>query len=160
MTWDRWGQVLVDADASNKRVFQRWTPAKNLIMDRIRCELEIIDDPTFTSVNFKLYSSRNGVAGILLATSDPRTKAEIMDPSLGFTVSVVDGRVELNWDFPTRPTLKAGTEYIFVINGIWTFTDSKHVRWNKAWPEDPYSIDTTATIQTGAYVFRPLGSEL
>lgn len=152
--WTRWGEVLVDADTSGKRVFQSIVLPKNSVLDRVRTEFEYYNDPNFTSIHLKLYSGTNATPGKLIATSDSRTKTEI-----DVLMTEVYGRFETYFDFSTPVALRAGVEYFLVVNGVWSsFTDSSHLRWNKGHPDDSRGSNSTKTIASGPFRYELIGS--
>ena len=158
------GEVLTDADASNQRVFQRWTFGTDVVLERIRCKFLYFNNPSFTSINFKVYSLNpaTNLPSTLLFSSDSRTKTDITADvgSLGSGHNY--GVFETYFDFSDLPALSGSIEYGFVCNGVWSgFTTSSHLQWLMAHPDYPYGgAASTKQALSRSFFLVPITAEL
>lgn len=156
------GEVLVDADASNTRVFHRHTFNKDVVLDTVRCRFEYFNNPNFTSLNMKIYSlnpsTNNPVT--LLHTSDSRLASDI-ESDVDNLATEAYGDFETYFKFSPQPLLSGSVEYGFIINGVWSsFSNSSHLRWLHPYPDFPHGGSvTTKEVSNRAYWFLPFTAD-
>lgn len=118
------------------RVFQKFIPNPVLLKDirlkAIRTWFVIYNNPSFTSIEMRLYSIRSDAPFKLLATSNTILKADIHTLSHACK--------EIGFEFEDAIALEAQREYIIVpyING-YTGTTSSHIAWRKAYEDIVYT---------------------
>lgn len=136
-------------------VGQRIRFNKDIVVRGIRPQMIFYNDPTFTSLYFRIYSDRAGVPGKLLYTSSSKTKAEI--------ITLENGVKEPFFSFDL-PTFK-GTDWFHIVPIAvgYTGSDTSHIGWRKAWPDPIYRTGLTTTYTSWAsdpYMIHIIGAEL
>lgn len=134
-----YGEWLATADGSNLRVYQQFTPARNMVLRAARTSLIIFNNPTFTAVTMKVYSNSGGAPRSLIATStNSQLKADLhtLNHALKSTY----------FEFNYLP-LKADETYHMVL-GIsgYTGTTSAHIAWAHSYPRPAYTLNVDMTF--------------
>ena len=133
-------EPLLTADLTGTRIYQGFSSSADLLLKTVKPTLFFKGDPALTDLNMKIYTSRAGLPGAVLATStNVITKAQL-------TASDNTGKSEVFFQFNTLP-LRRNLEYICVINGTgYTGTDSSLIGWVRHW--DPiYRTGLTITYE-------------
>lgn len=137
--WKVYGNPILTADAS-AGVSQRVKFNSDVILKACRVWLIVYNNPSFTSMNMKIYSDRGGSPQKLLYTStNSLTKAQI--------VTLANGIKEVYFEFD--PQHFDGSDYYhFVLFGTgYTGTSSAHLAWKKAWPDPVHNANYTASVE-------------
>lgn len=151
-----YGDPLVNADQSGTRLYALYTPDANKVLHSVRARFIYFNSPTATSLNIKMYSSDGTEPGILIATSSTKPYTDITSQAWYDNY----GFFETSFAFPTFPTMRANTQYAFVVNGVWNFSSSSYIAWSKAYPDDPHGADSTKYIATGPFHMRFITARL
>ena len=136
-------------------------PKKNTILRAARTKIVYYNNPSFTSLNMKIYSSDN-IAGVetpvkLLHTStDSRTKAEIVGDLYGIR------SIYFTFD---DVVLQKDTFYNFVLNGSGysPVLNTNYLAWIKAWPDPAYQdgfVPSRVNLFSAPFHLELIGSEL
>lgn len=134
MGWTVWARPFESGQLSNTTYRQPFRMNTDTIVIAVRTWFVVFNDPTFTSLNAKIYATDAQVedgtfpATRLLHTSDSRTKAEL------FTLPY--GVKETYFKFEPTAPLQAGTWYNLVINGVgYAPTSSSYLAWKHSYPD-------------------------
>jgi hypothetical protein len=114
------------------RVYMPFSVTQKVRLKALRTWIVVYNDPVFTSIEMRLYSSRNGVPQKLLNTSNAILKA---------TLHTLDhGCKEVGFEFDNAEALEADREIILVpyITG-YTGNDSSHLAWRREYEDYVYS---------------------
>jgi hypothetical protein len=154
--WRVWGDPYTTAEMSNSSRHQKVEFDDNYILKAVRTWVIIYNNPTFTSLNMKVYSDNAGVPGKLLHTSTNNLlKSEIH--------TLDNGVKEIYFDFNEIP-VRSGDIYHFVINASgYTGSETSHIAWMKAFPDPVYATGLTVSFSNLLYLPYQLyfiGSEL
>lgn len=126
-----WGQVFETADLTNAAMFQPFKTNKNMLLSGVRSQFVVVNDPTFTDLNMKIYSYDGTSAGNLIATSTN----SIAKASLH---TAINGVKETFFQFANIP-LNGNTTYAAVINGTgYVFGAASFLAWKKDFPNPAY----------------------
>ena len=119
-------------ELANTSVFQPLKFNKNVVLRAIRTRIVVVDNPTFTDLNMKIYSDRGGSPQTLLATStNVITKAAL---------HTLDNGVKETFFRFGDPAFEADTQYHVVINGTgYAPTATAMLGWQKDFPEQIYT---------------------
>jgi hypothetical protein len=139
---------------------QPFEPTKNIILKGAHARLALVNDPTVTSVNMKIYADRNGAAGkFLFQSTDVRVKTDLLsvvnNSSLGDFYFTFDNK-----------ELVSGTRYWMVLNAVgYVGTDTSNIGWVKAGPDAIYDQPTPVTSVSGGtdqflFIIETNGDEL
>lgn len=142
--WKAFGEWLATSDMSSTRVYQKFIPSENIALQGIRTFIIIYNNPSFTSLNMKLYSNRSGApAGLISTSTNAPTKAQI--------ITLDHGLKEIYFDF-NNEVLKADETYHFVLNATgYTGTTTSHIAWKHSYPDPAYQTNVNMSAE-GAYV--------
>jgi hypothetical protein len=161
MTLRLWVRPWDSGQLSNADIFQPFYPRKNMMLKAVRTWIFAKSDPTYTSLNMKLYSnddsSGDDVPKAVIATStNVVTKAQIQ-PTQPHAIS------EVYFEFDDIP-LQSDTKYNLVINGTgYSPTSSSFLGWRKAYPDPIYRTGYTPTKENlgiAPYEISIVGAEL
>jgi len=157
MTWRIWLRPWDSGQLSNTDIFQPVTFKRNMMLLAARTWIFGISDPTFTSLNMKIYSDENDTPKKLLATStNSPLKSEI------FT-TYGNGIKEIFFEF-NNFNVQSETLYNIVINGIgYSPTSSSFLGWRKAYPDPIYRAGYTPTkenLGVAPYEISFVGTDL
>ena len=149
MVWEVWGTEYESGELATSDVYQSTVPNKDIILIGVRTWVVLIDDPTFTDLNMKIYSNVLNDAGLnvpgkLLHTStDVRTKAEIL-------TAEDHGNKEIYFNFEDVP-LDANTRYNFVLNGTGyvPVLGSSFIAWRNGFPDPYYNLNFDVPLTNG-----------
>jgi len=159
MGWRGYGEPLLTADATAKRVYSTIVPTKNILLRAMGFGLIWVNDPAVTSFNGKLFADNGSTApGALIATStDSRTKADITA-----VITLGNGRLTTFVKFNDVP-LRQNTKYHFVINLVgYTGTASSNITWEKSWPDPiiPFSGHSYKDLLRDTFYIYPQYAKL
>lgn len=159
MAWKVWGDRYETGELGDTGRDQPVIFNKDVVLLAVRTWIIVYNDPTFTSLNMKIYSDRAGVQGQLLHTSDNSfTKAEILTEDNGVR------EIYFEFNAPTGATLKGTDTYRFSLDGSgYVGTTGSHIAWRTAFPDPVY--DTNITNDTSQLLVFPaaltfVGAEL
>lgn len=135
MAYRVWCTRWDTGELADTTVFQPIKFNSNIVLRAIRAVVVVVDNPTFTDLNMKIYSSRNNSPQKLLHTSSNSiTKAQLHTAD--------NGVKECYFQF-ADPSLEADTTYQLVINGTgYTPTATSLLAWKHAFPENIYASDS------------------
>jgi hypothetical protein len=143
MTWRVLGKPIYTADnsASAPGVYQKIKLPSNLLANAFRVMVAHYNNPTYTSLELKIYGNRNGAIGKLLHTStNTITKA---------TIAATENHSlkETYFEFSPEIPLKAGEEYFasIFINGAYVGDSSTHIAFVSTWPDPIFDTGITQT---------------
>lgn len=158
MGWRLVGTKILTGELSGTTHYQPFTPTKNTILRAVRTSLIGYNNPSFTSINMKLYSDNGGVPGILIATStNSQTPAALKPGALSHYVT------ETWFEFDDI-SLKADSMYHLVLNGVsYVGTESSHLAWMRGWPDPVYREGISVTFEVGRiapHQFYLIGADL
>lgn len=158
MAWTVWGETYdSDAQLTNAQIRQAVRPNKNMILKYVRTWVVFYGNPTFTSLNMKIYAyNESGSVGKLLHTStNSLTKAQC--------ITLDNGAKELYFEFD-EITLNKDTYYYFALSGVGpSFSSTSTIAWMKAYPDPVYSTGLSLTyhgIALAPYALYFIGDEL
>lgn len=144
MAWRVFADTFLTADLAADAVshYQKFSPHSDILMSMVRVWIIAYNNPTFTNLKAKLYSNKpDGTPGRVIATSETiLTKAQI--------ITSTNGAKEIYFKFndPYGIPLKSGDFYHIVLEATgYTYSDSSHLAWVKAWPDAGYSVGYTPT---------------
>lgn len=130
MAYRVFGEELFTSHFSGSPVFYQKVimPDYHAVLDGVKTSVIVYNNPSFTSLEMRLYSMKNNSLRQLIATSEVKTKAEIITESNGIR--------NVPFVFSTRRTLYANDYYGFVLwaNG-YTGDGSSHIAWMKDFPD-------------------------
>lgn len=136
MTWRVYARPWETSELTDSSVYQPIKFPYNMTVRAVRIRLVFIGDPTFTSINCKVFKNATTTANpepfgsALFTSSDSRTKAEL--------VLLQDHGIKETYFEFDDVTFRKGVWYHFVINGSgYTYAESSHLAWMKVFP-DPY----------------------
>jgi hypothetical protein len=149
MTWTVYGKpYAADADLTDTSISQALKFDYPVILKAVRVWLIIKGNPTFTSLNMKIYSDDAEQATrtpkkLLYTSSNSQTKADI--------ITLAHGVKEIYFEF-ANINLAAETYYNFVINasGYSGASDSSHIAWRIDFPAAVY-IDGVTEDDVATY---------
>lgn len=135
-----YGEVLLTADFSSTRVFQKFKPSNNMILQGVTTQIIIYNNPTFTSINMKLYANRSGSpAGLIATSTNSLLKAEIHTQAHAWK--------NVYFDFADF-VLKADDTYHLVLSGSgYTGTASSHIAWKHSFPDPAYQTNVDMSLE-------------
>jgi len=151
MAWDVYGiPYYNDSELTDKTVYQHIKFDRNAILRAVRIWVVVFNDPTFTSLNLKLYSNNENAADpepstLLETSSNTWAKADVHTQAHACK--------EIYFEF-NYPTLRKNTWYHFVLNasGYSGATTSKHLAWRYAYPDPVYPENVTEeAVALGRY---------
>lgn len=141
MAWTVWAADWQAGELSDTTLYQPFRMNADTIVLAVRTWFVVYNDPTFTSLNAKIYSDelRSGVHTPvkLLHTSDSRTKAQLHSQEYG---------VRETWfEFDPSVPLQGDTWYNLVINGVgYAPTSNSYLAWRHAYPDPVLATDYVA----------------
>lgn len=132
-----WGQRWESGELSTTDLSQRIIFNNNIALKAIRTQIIVYNDPTFTDLNMKIYSDRNGSPQKLLATStNSLTKAEIHTQA--------NALKEIYFEFD-NVSFNGFDTYHLVINGTgYSPTGAAHLAWRKGFVDPVYTLNLTS----------------
>lgn len=149
MAWTVYGQPFSTASMTDTSIYQKFSPQSNLILRATRAWVIQVNDPSYTSINMKLYTNNAGSPRTLLATS---TNSQTKSAMFGTSNS---GVKEVYFTFSDL-VLKEDEIYHAVINGSgYTGSDSSHLSWRQMLWEPVYRTNYDADYSAG--LLSPLG---
>ena len=147
MGYDVFGAPYDTGQLSDTSNFTKFKFKSNLILKAIRINIIVIDNPTFTDLNLKVYSDRAGVPDKLLATStNVQTKAAIH--------TLANAAKEIFFEFAEQAFL-GEVFYHLVLNGTgYSPTASKYLLWEIQGVDPIYSGGSAAILKFGLNPFK------
>ena len=137
-----WGVPLLTADMTGTSVSQAISPDSNVIVVGIRAWIIQNNNPSYTSINMKIYSNSGlDTPRALIATStNSLTKSAMFGSSNS-------GLKEVCFLFD-NVLLKASDTYHLVINGVsYTGDASSHLAWRKSFTEPVYRTNADTSYE-------------
>jgi hypothetical protein len=145
MSWKIYADYFESGQLANTSKFCTISLKQNIVLIGVRTWIVVYDNPTFTSLNMKIYSNEV-IAGVntpkkLLYTSINNVlKSEIM--------TLHNAIKEIYFEFDKVP-INGNDKYNFVINGVdYSYSAGSHLAWVKAWPDPVYSDGFTANFES------------
>ncbi len=143
MGWRVWGIPFESGELSNTSKYVSIKFNKDMILKAIRTWIIVYNDPTFTSLNMKIYScdgsTPNGTPIKLLATS---TNALIKSD----VHTLANGVKEVWFEFNDLP-VNGNDYYNVVLNGVgYVPTANSHLAWMQAFPDPVYRDGLTINM--------------
>jgi hypothetical protein len=152
--WQVYGDQFSTSEMTDTTKSALITFDKNEILIATRIWIVIYNNPTFTSLNMKIYSNDNGSPKKLIATStNVQLKAD---------VHTLDNAIKEIWFEFNKVNVKEGDSYHFVLNGSgYTGSDSSHIAWKKAFPDPVYSwgVVTLPALGRAPYDIYCIGAD-
>lgn len=161
MTWEVYGVEFDSGEMTSSEIIAPFKPKTDLILKAIRTWVIFVNDPTFTDLTMKIYSTDTDAGGqpiakkLLYTSTNSPTKSEIL--------TLANGVNEIYFDYDNIP-LDSETLYCCVLNGTGYSPafGSSFVAWRLGFP-DPY-YRTGLTIANGneakmPYMFYLIGGE-
>lgn len=150
MGWRVWGEPLFTADFGGAPV--RYMPiifrndGENFVLKAIKTWLIVYNNPSFTSFEMRIYSSRNSAPGDLLHTSsNVQTKASIH--------TLANACKEIYFDFNKPVFDKDDTYYLVLWGNGYTGDATAHVAWKKSYPDPNYTTGLSDTKSLGKWPY-------
>lgn len=142
MGWRVWGDKLLTGELGASGREQPVIFNKNVILLAVRTWVIVNNDPSFTSINMKIYSDDSSSRGKLLHTSDNSvTKSELITSTNGVKEAYFE------FDAPTGVPLKGTTTYRFALDGAgYTGSSSSHLAWRIGFPDPVYQNNITVSF--------------
>lgn len=133
-TWSVFGKEFLSGELSNTAKFQPVTFNKNIILKAARVWIISISDPTYTSLNMKIYSSEPDSAGrdkpnkLIFSSTNSVTKAQIQ--------TLAHANKEIFFQFDDEP-MQQNTKYHFVVNGVGysPTAGTNFLAWRQGFPD-------------------------
>jgi len=149
MAWTVYGQPYSTAAMTDTSIYQYFKPQSNLILKALRAWVIQNNDPSYTSINMKIYSNNGGSPRTLIATStNVQTKAAMFGTSNS-------GVKEVWFDFDPL-VLKEDERVDGISKGsVKTCSDSAHLAWRQMFYEAAYRTNFDDSFE-GA-LSSPLG---
>lgn len=150
MAWTVWGRRWDTGELANTAMFASFRMNTDTILKAARTWVIVFNNPTFTSLNAKIYSDEvRTISGtktghtpvtLLHTSTDSRTKAEIH--------TLDHGVKETYFTFNEIP-LQKDTWYNFVINAVgYSPTSGSYLCWKHSYPDPVLSTDYTSAVET------------
>lgn len=141
MPWEVYGRELSTADASNTNVYQPITPQREIILKAIRTWIILVGDPTFTSVQMRIYSNNsadNTPGSILYTSTNSIAKATLLETE---SHGVKETYFEFLEGGAEGITLRANVRYnlVLLFNGASSWSSTSHCAWRRAYPDPVYN---------------------
>lgn len=140
-----WGERFVTSDFASAPVhYQRFVFPESYALKAIRSRFVIYNNPTFSSLEMRIYSAIGTSLGQLLYTSTKTwTKSEITSEN--------NASREIYFDFDFNPYFR-GNDSIFLVPWLtgYTGTAASHVAWVKGYPDPAYTTGLTINIISAA----------
>lgn len=159
MGWRVFGERWATSELTDTTKAQKFKPNDDMLLLAVRTWVIVYNNPTYTSLNMKIYSNNAGSPGTLLHTSDNvQLKADVC--------TLANGVKEIYFAFnaPQGVPLQASDYYHIVINGSgYTGSDSAHLAWMKAFPDPVYQTGISVTFENLAvspYAMYFIGARL
>lgn len=158
MTWRVYADPLTETDlttATGKSI--RFTPSeKNLVITGCFTFLVFNNPGSFSDLVIKLYSDRETLPGSLIATA-----TRVWDKSDLLTTHN-NGIKYVGFSFGQNISLNLNTYYHLVLNcSGYTFGESSHIAWEKAWPDPIYNQPASWNdLDNAQYKFGLIGARL
>lgn len=149
MAWTVYCVPYSTSAMTDTSVYQYFKPQNNIILTATRAWVLQVDNPSYTSINMKIYSNASGIPRTLIATStNSQTKADMFGTSNS-------GVKEVYFTFSPL-VLKQNETYHAVINASgYTGTSSSLLAWRQMLFEPVYQTNYDASF--GAASVSPLG---
>ena len=148
MSYRQWGQWYSTAAATDASIYQKVTSTRNLLLKAARASVIFYGNPTLTALVMKIYSNNGGVPGVVLATStNTQAKVDLITQDN----ALVDMYFEFNYF-----NMRKNDYYHFVLNATgYTYSESSHIAWRKAFPNPYYTANITADMnKLGVYPYH------
>ena len=147
MAWEVLGRTYYsDSDLTDATVYQGMQFDFNVVLKAVRVWVIVYNDPTFTSLNMKIYSNQSSAPGSVLYTST-NTWAKADVHTSDYAVK------ELYFEF-NDVALISGKMHYFVINasGYSGASATSHLAWKYAYPDPVYETGVTLDkVKAGTY---------
>jgi hypothetical protein len=155
MAWTHYADEFSTADLTGTSKYIRFSPDRNVVLAAMRTWLVLYNPPAFTNLRCKLYGDRNGVPGGIIATStNSFIRSDLLETE-------VYGAKEIYFTFEPKISLNSTLYYHFVLSADnYTYSDSSHLAWRKAWPDPIYGEATIGNLLTSSYMFALIGADL
>lgn len=157
MNWRMIGKPFATLDmGSLPTISQRILIGKSISLDSVQLGLVIYNNPTFTSLNCKIYSDDSGSPRKLLHTSTTSwLKAQINTLDHGYKF--------VGFSF-NKPLLKSSIYYHIVLDGVgYVGNDGSHLAWRQAYPDPQYRNGLTleaANADNHPFEYSIIGAEI
>lgn len=162
MTWRVWGTQLETSDLTDVNIYQTVQFNKNIVLRGIRLWIVNYNDPTYTSLNLKLYSGTTGsvltsTPKNLIATSlNVITKAEVS--------TLANAHKEIWFEFQDI-ALNKDSIFHFVLNGAGYTANwpTSGLAFRRSFPDPIYTKNVTSEwthIARMPYMFTFIGAEI
>ena len=151
-----WAERFVTADFSGSPVHKQGLVLNNaLAIKAIRSRFVLFNNPSFTLLSLRIYSSISSDVGTLLLTSTTTWDKSSIS-------SYAHAAREIYFEF-NGEHLTAGTYYIVPWLTGYTGTAGSHVGWVRAYPDPTYTTGLTLQrrkLSSLPYSFGLIGDEL
>ena len=151
------GDWYTTAEATNLSKFQGFSPGRDMVLSGAKVFLIQNNDPTWTSVNLKLYSNASGSPRTLISTAtETRLKSEIF-------VTEDSGIKEVPFSFDEIPLKGTDTYHLVLYFNGYTGSSSAHVAWQMAYfyPVYQTGLDITyESLLSNGYLYHLKGAFL
>lgn len=135
MGWIVYGKTYyLDSELTDTSVSQSMKFDYAAILKAVRVWLIYFNDPTFTSLNMKIYEDLDGVPGELLHTSvNSQLKADVISEDYG---------VKETWFEFANVNLGKNRYYHFVLNavGYSGASPGSHIAWKNTYPDRYFDV--------------------
>lgn len=143
MTWRVYGKPYLNAsELTDATVYQGMSFTDDVLLKAVRVWVIFYGNPTFTSLNMKLYSnSTSNTPNVLLYTStNTRLKADL------FTLPYAIKETYFEFDYAR---LRRETRYNFVLNatGYSGPSDTSHIAWRQSYPDPVNPVGFTTGFE-------------
>lgn len=136
MSYRIWAEAFSHGDLSTTRVWHPFVPDNSIVFKGCKIDILVMGDPTFTSLNMKIYSnSVDNTPGKLLATSSNSVlKSEILTTEDNAVANIF---FEFENSGAQGFLMRGGERYNMVLNGSGAsgFSSAVLIAWKKAWPD-------------------------
>lgn len=154
MSWTVWANQFDSGELSTPTLYQLVSMNEAKVIRAVRTWVIITDDAVFNTLYMELWSAKNGTPLAKLATSDSRTKSEI--------ITLENGVKEVWFEFDDV-TLGTSIDYAFVLQGTgYVPTTDGRISWMKAFPDPVYSTGYTPLFEnlpTAPYQMYFIGAD-
>lgn len=144
MTWEVYGTPYYnDSDLTDTTVKQSMIFDTAVLLRAVRVGIILVGDPTFTSMNMKIYNSALTVA--LYTSTNVQTKAQLL--------TTEDNGICETWFEFNDVMLARGDTYYFVLNatGYSGASESSHIAWMSTYPKSIHPTDADTRAELEAY---------
>ena len=165
MAWRVWAEMLTTSDMTGTRVFHPYKPTNSIILKGCKIWVLASNDPTFTSLNMKIYSSNaDSEPGKLLYTSSNSVaKASILTTENHGMANIFFEFLDDGGNTVPGVPLRGGTTYNFVLNATgasgFNSTDT-FIAWKTAWPDPEVGTVAFPDLAKAGYSFVAVSADV